>query len=69
VRTPSWAGAGRAVKTIPESPVPRERAERSYVDIRRWTEFPRGGHFFAAEEPRLLAEELSAFLRPFRRSA
>jgi len=30
---------------------------------------PGGGHFFAAEEPRLLAEELRAFLRPFRRSA
>jgi len=46
--------------------VPRERAERGYADIRRWTEFPRGGHFFAAEEPRLLAEELRAFFRPFR---
>jgi hypothetical protein len=46
--------------------VPRERAERSYADIRRWTEFPRGGHFFAAEEPQLLAEELRAFFRPFR---
>lgn len=49
--------------------VPRERAERSYADIRRWTEFPRGGHFFAAEEPRLLAEELRAFFRPFRPTA
>jgi pimeloyl-ACP methyl ester carboxylesterase len=49
--------------------VPRERAERSYADIRRWTEFPRGGHFFAAEEPSLLAEELRAFFRPFRRRA
>ena len=49
--------------------VPRERAERSYADIRRWTEFPRGGHFFAAEEPRLLAEELRAFFRPLRQTA
>ena len=48
--------------------VPRERAERGYADIRRWTEFPRGGHFFAAEEPRLLAEELRDFFRPFRQS-
>jgi len=45
---------------------PRERAERSYADIRRWTAFPRGGHFIAAEEPQLLAEELRAFYRPFR---
>jgi pimeloyl-ACP methyl ester carboxylesterase len=46
--------------------IPRERAERAYADIRRWTLFPRGGHFLAAEEPRLLADELRAFFRPFR---
>jgi pimeloyl-ACP methyl ester carboxylesterase len=46
--------------------IPRERAERAYADIRRWTQFPRGGHFLAAEEPRLLADELRAFFRPFR---
>jgi pimeloyl-ACP methyl ester carboxylesterase len=45
---------------------PRERAERSYADIRRWVEFPRGGHFIAAEEPALLAAELREFFRPFR---
>jgi pimeloyl-ACP methyl ester carboxylesterase len=44
----------------------RTRAERAYADIRRWTQFPRGGHFLAAEEPRLLADELRAFFRPFR---
>ena len=58
---------GVALSTEPVQRVPRERAERSYADIRRWTEFPRGGHFFAAEEPRLLAEELRAFFRPLRR--
>ena len=47
---------------------PRERAERSYADIRRWTAFPRGGHFIAAEEPRLLAEELRAFFHPLRQA-
>ncbi len=57
---------GVALSTEAVQRVPRERAERSYADIRRWTEFPRGGHFFAAEEPRLLAEELRAFFRPFR---
>jgi pimeloyl-ACP methyl ester carboxylesterase len=57
---------GVALSTEAVQRVPRERAERSYADIRRWTEFPRGGHFFAAEEPGLLAEELRAFFRPFR---
>jgi hypothetical protein len=57
---------GMALSTEVVQRVPRERAERSYADIRHRTEFPRGGHFFAAEEPRLLAEELRAFFRPFR---
>jgi pimeloyl-ACP methyl ester carboxylesterase len=47
---------------------PRERAERSYADIRRWFDLPRGGHFVAAEAPDVLAEELRAFFRPFRRA-
>jgi pimeloyl-ACP methyl ester carboxylesterase len=45
---------------------PREYAERSYRDIRRWTEPTRGGHFLALEEPDLLATELRAFFRPLR---
>ncbi|MGH7383805.1 MAG: epoxide hydrolase family protein [Candidatus Rokuibacteriota bacterium] len=45
---------------------PRELAERSYADIRRWVDLPRGGHFVAAEAPEVLAEELRAFFRPFR---
>jgi hypothetical protein len=45
---------------------PREWGERSYGDIRRWTEFPRGGHFGAMEEPALLAEELRSFFGPLR---
>lgn len=44
---------------------PRELAERFY-QVERWTELPRGGHFPAIEEPRLLAEELRAFFRPLR---
>jgi pimeloyl-ACP methyl ester carboxylesterase len=57
---------GVALSTEAVQRTPRERAERAYADIRRWTEFRRGGHFFAAEEPQLLAEELRAFFRPFR---
>ena len=34
--------------------------ERLY-DIRRWTVFPRGGHFSAAEEPDLLAGDIAGF--------
>ncbi|HET9853809.1 MAG TPA: epoxide hydrolase [Methylomirabilota bacterium] len=45
---------------------PRELAERSFADIRRWVDLPRGGHFVAGEAPDVLAEELRAFFRPFR---
>src|SRR6266536_1180084 len=50
-----------------ETPVtgPREWAEAAY-NITRWTQMPRGGHFPAAEEPRLLAGELRDFFRPLR---
>ena len=45
---------------------PREWIERGY-NIQRWTDLPRGGHFAAAEEPELFAEDVQAFfggLRP-----
>jgi pimeloyl-ACP methyl ester carboxylesterase len=45
---------------------PRELAERSFADIRRWVDLPHGGHFVAGEAPEVLAEELHAFFRPFR---
>jgi pimeloyl-ACP methyl ester carboxylesterase len=44
---------------------PREWIERGY-NVQRWTEMPRGGHFAAAEEPELLAEDIRAFFRGFR---
>jgi pimeloyl-ACP methyl ester carboxylesterase len=44
---------------------PREWAERAY-NLARWTVMPRGGHFAAAEEPELLAEDIRAFFRPLR---
>jgi hypothetical protein len=40
-----------------------------FFDVRRWTEMPRGGHFAAMEEPRLLAEDIREFFRPLRRSS
>ena len=60
------APAGMAMFPQEISKPPREWGERSY-DVRRWTEMPRGGHFAALEEPQLLAEEIRAFFRPFRK--
>jgi pimeloyl-ACP methyl ester carboxylesterase len=45
---------------VPEGEPPREWAERLY-DIHRWTVMPRGGHFAPAEEPELLARDITAF--------
>lgn len=39
--------------------------ERGY-NVQHWSEMPRGGHFAAAEEPDLLAEDLRAFFRRLR---
>ncbi len=45
---------------------PRSLAARTFRDIRRWTDMPRGGHFAAMEQPALLADDVLAFLRPLR---
>jgi microsomal epoxide hydrolase len=48
-------------KDIPGGdPAPRELAERT-LNVRRWTQMPRGGHFAALEEPELLAADMHAF--------
>lgn len=57
---------GVALSTEAVQRAPREWVERRYTDLRRWTEFPRGGHFLALEEPQLLVDDLRAFFRPFR---
>ena len=57
---------GVALTTEVVQRVPREWAERRYTDLRRWTEFSKGGHFIAAEEPELLAAEIRKFFRQFR---
>ncbi|HEY7437269.1 MAG TPA: epoxide hydrolase [Methylomirabilota bacterium] len=57
---------GVALTTEPIQRPPRELAERSFADIRRWVDLPRGGHFVAAEAPEELARELREFFRPFR---
>src|SRR5436190_13353602 len=40
--------------------VPRSAAARKY-DLRRWTEFDKGGHFAAMEQPEALAADIKAF--------
>ncbi len=47
---------------------PRELAERTY-NVTQWTEYQRGGHFPALEEPRLLADDIRRFFRPLRAAA
>ncbi|MFF0968965.1 alpha/beta fold hydrolase [Streptomyces sp. NPDC003703] len=44
---------------------PRSWAERTYR-LTRYTRMPRGGHFAAHEEPALLADDITAFLRDLR---
>jgi pimeloyl-ACP methyl ester carboxylesterase len=44
---------------------PRCWIERGY-NVQRWTEMPSGGHFGAAEEPELMADDIRAFFRGFR---
>ena len=45
---------------------PRSVAARVFTDIRRWTEFPKGGHFAALEQPEALAGDVRAFFRELR---
>jgi epoxide hydrolase len=55
------------VAVFPEDIAPplRRYAERA-LNIVRWTEMPRGGHFAAMEEPELLVEDIRAFFRDLR---
>jgi pimeloyl-ACP methyl ester carboxylesterase len=62
VRVPT----GVALTTEAVQRAPRSSVEWRYTDIRRWTEFPRGGHFIALQEPELLAADIRSFLRQFR---
>jgi pimeloyl-ACP methyl ester carboxylesterase len=61
VRVP--CGIARFPVEIPMPP--REFVERHY-NVVRWTEMPSGGHFAAAEEPKLLADDIREFFQPMR---
>lgn len=69
---PSEQSGGRpsvaaAVAHCPyDPPLPREWAERR-VNLVQFTEFPRGGHFMAWEEPELYANDLRDFMRVLRK--
>jgi pimeloyl-ACP methyl ester carboxylesterase len=66
-----------ATPSLPPLPVPlgvavfprdiilpiRRLAERTFPNIVQWTEFDRGGHFAAMEEPDLFVDDLRAFAR------
>jgi hypothetical protein len=57
---------GVALSTECVQRAPRQWVERRYPDIRRWPEFPCGGHVRALQEPDRLVVALRAFFRPFR---
>jgi pimeloyl-ACP methyl ester carboxylesterase len=42
---------------------PRQAAERQFVNLRRWTEMPKGGHFAAWEQPDAFAADVQTFFR------
>jgi microsomal epoxide hydrolase len=44
---------------------PRSYAERIY-NIKQWTKMPRGGHFAAMEQPKLLINDIRTFARTLR---
>jgi pimeloyl-ACP methyl ester carboxylesterase len=59
VRVPT-AMAVFAHEFVSEGELPRSWYERLY-EVRRWTAFPRGGHFAAMEEPDALAGDIGQF--------
>jgi microsomal epoxide hydrolase len=64
--TPATAPVGYAEFPKEILRPPRSIAEKVYTDIRRWTVFPRGGHFAAMEQPEALAGDVAAFFRELR---
>jgi pimeloyl-ACP methyl ester carboxylesterase len=44
---------------------PRAWAQR-FFNVQRWSEFPRGGHFAALEQPEALVADIRDFFRPLR---
>ena len=57
------AGFAMFAKDLSHSP--REWAER-FFNVQRWSEFEKGGHFAAMEQPEVLAADIREFFRPLR---
>ncbi len=56
-----------AVAVLPKDLMHRPRSiVAAHSDLRQWTLFPSGGHFGAAEEPKLMTEDIRSFVRPLR---
>lgn len=57
-----------AVAILPKDLMYKPRSlVAAHSDLRQWTVFPSGGHFGAAEEPKLMTEDIRSFVRPLRR--
>jgi pimeloyl-ACP methyl ester carboxylesterase len=61
VRSPTGISVFPRELSVP----PREWADRIY-NVQHWTDMPKGGHFAAAEQPDLLANDIGRFVRRFR---
>ena len=49
-----------------ELPIPPRAYVERGCNVIRWSEYPRGGHFAAAEEPELLAADIRSFVARLR---
>jgi pimeloyl-ACP methyl ester carboxylesterase len=57
-----------AVAVLPKDLMHRPRCLfAAHSDLRQWTLYPSGGHFAAAEEPKLITEDIRLFVRSLRR--
>jgi pimeloyl-ACP methyl ester carboxylesterase len=67
ILTPGYIDAPTGYASFPHeiSRPPREWVARAY-NLQRYTEFERGGHFAAMEQPEALVEDVRAFFRPLR---
>jgi pimeloyl-ACP methyl ester carboxylesterase len=54
------------VAVFPKDIAPPVRRLVQGLNVVRWTEMPRGGHFAAMEEPELLVDDIRAFFRDLR---
>ena len=56
-----------AVAVLPKDLLHRPRKlVAAHTDLRQWTLFPSGGHFAAAEEPKLIVDDIRSLVRPLR---